>query len=87
MNWLSKRNPEPVAVDNGLEALLLELLQFGEVTVNSWDDGTWWANIRIGTRVDGAELKCKSDSRVHRTPTAAAAQLLERVRQATGIKA
>lgn len=87
MNWLSKQKPAPVDVEHGLEVLLLELLQFGTVTVSSWDDGTWWATIDIGTKVKGAELKCKSEARVHRTPTAAAAQLLERVRAATGLKA
>lgn len=86
MNWLSKVQPTAAIPDMALEVLLLELLQFGSVTVNSWDDGTWWATIEIGTKVEGAQLKCKSESRVHRTPTAAVAQLLERVRQATGIK-
>lgn len=86
MNWLSKSTPEKIDACHGLEVLLLELVRFGETVVQSWDDGTWWATIKITTNVNGTTLKCQSEARLHRTPTAAAAQLLERVRQATGIK-
>lgn len=85
-SWLGSK-PAKIDPDHSLEVLLLELVRFGEVRVSSWDDNTWWAVIDVRCSVSGAVLHVKSESRVHQTPTAAAAQLLKRVREATGIKA
>ena len=52
-----------------LEYLLLEMHRWGKVSLHAMNSGHWWCAIDLAFA--GAKIEVKSESNVHKTPSAA----------------